>query len=684
MASPRRMTRARAKKEGYVPDWRIDPHWRTPRKPKKTVRTDIHESSGKGGGSSSRDNPLSAAQKVLPPSKPARPPQPQLGPLPQETTESLADPAAIESLRKSALGSPVRVRPRQHSTLKNIVDKENSASISLVGSLGASEKTTSPSTPKVVARPKPLEESPTNINTKPSFKVLSTPLRVAAPQTPSHPFGSPRRIPIKVEKLKSPERRLVSLGESPTLGNAVNQRSNSPAKALPRVKMVTSPAKPVNSPIKSKHTNATKNRSPQKDAIDVLQLKDIDPKTIEQGPTCTSKTSKNLVLLKPVHLEHHPPQIPNAPVSRPVKQSTPENKPKSTAKTDVLCGPSTPTPTPNESKSPVSIPGRRSPIHRRSVSDSSPFSQPMTPKTRTVSNPSQFDSLQELKPVIKVEGWKTPRKGAIHPPSQSVQKVLSPDSNKGVPTDSKNRKKSLSILALETPEPLGKPDVSGTPDISPLSKDIAKVFNLFGADGHACDLFSPCKSRSPDLPNSSVPEDEPSAATFRVTTTKRISLTPSSELMAGERALKQLNSTPQPAHEVPKIVLPKGQNRSSNHFNHHRDIRIPIRDPETCNPQVAEPCKASHSKSNSDGPLAGVTAFIDVRTADGDDAGGPFAETLKSLGARVVKQWAWNGEDVENVGITHVIFKQGGPRTLSKVKMAKGAVKCIGLGWVSR
>src|SRR5271169_4453631 len=35
MASPpHRMTRARARKEGYEPDWRINPNWKTPRKPK--------------------------------------------------------------------------------------------------------------------------------------------------------------------------------------------------------------------------------------------------------------------------------------------------------------------------------------------------------------------------------------------------------------------------------------------------------------------------------------------------------------------------------------------------------------------------------------------------------------------------------------------------------------------------
>ena len=73
-----------------------------------------------------------------------------------------------------------------------------------------------------------------------------------------------------------------------------------------------------------------------------------------------------------------------------------------------------------------------------------------------------------------------------------------------------------------------------------------------------------------------------------------------------------------------------------------------------------------------------------MKTADGDDASIPFIEALKSLGARVVKQWNWNGEDLEKVGITHVIYKQGGPTTIKKVKWSKGTVKCVGLGWISK
>ena len=94
--------------------------------------------------------------------------------------------------------------------------------------------------------------------------------------------------------------------------------------------------------------------------------------------------------------------------------------------------------------------------------------------------------------------------------------------------------------------------------------------------------------------------------------------------------------------------------------------------------------KSTRSDKEIKGPLHGVVAFVDVRTADGDDASAPFVESLKNLGAKVVKQWTWNGEELDKIGITHVIFKEGGPRTLWKVKCAKGAVKCVGLAWISR
>ncbi len=108
--------------------------------------------------------------------------------------------------------------------------------------------------------------------------------------------------------------------------------------------------------------------------------------------------------------------------------------------------------------------------------------------------------------------------------------------------------------------------------------------------------------------------------------------------------------------------------------------------------------------------LKGAVVFVDVYTSEGSDASGIFVELLTQMGARCVKQWNWNpnhvignsaegstingpGVDVEvtagatapsrqKVGITHVVFKDGGKRTMEKVREAKGVVLCVGVGWV--
>lgn len=92
------------------------------------------------------------------------------------------------------------------------------------------------------------------------------------------------------------------------------------------------------------------------------------------------------------------------------------------------------------------------------------------------------------------------------------------------------------------------------------------------------------------------------------------------------------------------------------------------------------------------GVLRGAVVYVDVHTSEGEDASGIFIELLTQMGAKCVKTWSWNprsslspdegGEPREKVGITHVIFKDGGVRTLEKVRAAGGLVKCVGVGWV--
>lgn len=118
-----------------------------------------------------------------------------------------------------------------------------------------------------------------------------------------------------------------------------------------------------------------------------------------------------------------------------------------------------------------------------------------------------------------------------------------------------------------------------------------------------------------------------------------------------------------------------------------------------------EPITSSRSKrfsSSNDGlnditaeqqVLKGAVVFVDVHTTEGEDASGIFIELLTQMGARCVKSWSWNprssmspvdgSEPKESkVGITHVIYKDGGVRTLEKVRHAAGLVKCVGVSWV--
>ncbi|KAK4153235.1 hypothetical protein C8A00DRAFT_15504 [Chaetomidium leptoderma] len=84
--------------------------------------------------------------------------------------------------------------------------------------------------------------------------------------------------------------------------------------------------------------------------------------------------------------------------------------------------------------------------------------------------------------------------------------------------------------------------------------------------------------------------------------------------------------------------------------------------------------------------LRGAVVFVDVHTSEGADASSIFVELLTQMGARCVKTWSWNpnsesGAD-SRVGITHIVYKDGGKRTLEKVRESGGVVQCVGVSWV--
>ncbi|KAJ5580561.1 hypothetical protein N7450_006862 [Penicillium hetheringtonii] len=108
---------------------------------------------------------------------------------------------------------------------------------------------------------------------------------------------------------------------------------------------------------------------------------------------------------------------------------------------------------------------------------------------------------------------------------------------------------------------------------------------------------------------------------------------------------------------------------------------------------VRSPSKSPRKAKPISQALQGAVVHVDVHTTEGEDASGIFVELLQQMGARCVMSWSWNGRSSlspvdgadpkdSRVGITHVVYKDGGLRTLEKVKQASGLVKCVGVGWV--
>ncbi|BGP26586.1 hypothetical protein JCM10295v2_005539 [Rhodotorula toruloides] len=79
-----------------------------------------------------------------------------------------------------------------------------------------------------------------------------------------------------------------------------------------------------------------------------------------------------------------------------------------------------------------------------------------------------------------------------------------------------------------------------------------------------------------------------------------------------------------------------------------------------------------------DKALQGVVAFVDVRTAEGDDSGMIFVDMLKGLGARVTTR--------PSSLTTHIIFKAGRAATIQFYRSANPSHRphLVGIAWVVR
>lgn len=131
-----------------------------------------------------------------------------------------------------------------------------------------------------------------------------------------------------------------------------------------------------------------------------------------------------------------------------------------------------------------------------------------------------------------------------------------------------------------------------------------------------------------------------------------------------------------PTKSTPRAKTPQQGTEDENEDNFATPSKISYS-------TVATPARTPRRDLNTS-LLKGAVVFVDVHTTEGADAGVLFTELLTEMGARCVKTWNWNGngEDGSKIGITHVVFKDGGKRTLEKARETNGVVSCVGVGWV--
>ncbi|KAI0318532.1 hypothetical protein OF83DRAFT_1022245, partial [Amylostereum chailletii] len=73
--------------------------------------------------------------------------------------------------------------------------------------------------------------------------------------------------------------------------------------------------------------------------------------------------------------------------------------------------------------------------------------------------------------------------------------------------------------------------------------------------------------------------------------------------------------------------------------------------------------------------LKQCTVFVDVRTDDGDDAGGLFVDMLRGLGAKVLGRVGQT--------CTHIVFKNGLVSTLTRYRLSpEPKPLVVGIAWV--
>lgn len=252
-------------------------------------------------------------------------------------------------------------------------------------------------------------------------------------------------------------------------------------------------------------------------------------------------------------------------------------------------------------------------------------------------------------------------------------------------------------------------DASPTPSVAPSiqnERDDEKENENIGSPAPAPAPVTPRKNRINSMQAvhtvSKVPlKPDGDVSPLKMPIKRRRSLSNASPTRSSPRPRKSLlftsaeESMPScPPRKSPRMEKPAGSPRwASSH--RARSMERRQSKPTKASSRSPSPAKSPRKSVSNSGVLEGAVVYADVHTTEGEDASGIFVELLQQMGAKCIRNWSWNprasllpegnatAQQIDGkLGITHVVFKDGGVRTLEKVRYAGGLVKCVGVGWV--
>ncbi|KAK6437260.1 hypothetical protein LTR95_006542 [Oleoguttula sp. CCFEE 5521] len=187
----------------------------------------------------------------------------------------------------------------------------------------------------------------------------------------------------------------------------------------------------------------------------------------------------------------------------------------------------------------------------------------------------------------------------------------------------------------------------------------------------------------PDIMEESVDAHQPSPSGAATTTVLHVA-TPAATPRQRFHRLAAKNSYSEHAVTVSAVARFRTPAQASpkRPFTVLRPQSTPIKTPLKPAAQ-ATPARAAMTPHPS-APLRSTMILVEIFTLDGASASAPFIALLHRLGARTTKNWSER--------VTHVVFKDGSPTTLQRVRLhnkdveatGKGAkVHCVNSRWVS-